>query len=300
MTIAACYPCLEGIVFGADSTTTIFVPGPVPDSGLEHHYTFCQKVFEFGPKGSSVGIVTWGLGTLPHVSYRTLVAEAADKAIVTNVQTLEDVAKIFSEVFWTEYRSAFKKLLDRAQILDAKGDRTPEEDRELEYWARNLSVGFCLGGRWRAGWRVEAYEIIFGPLLKSQPMPNRLRSGAPMYWGCQYLIERVIFGMDAMLFDRIVRSGKWGGTAQELFDLVKGGLLTPPSELPVREAIDLVYAEIYTTIKAMKFSHLAPVCGGPIEIAVVTTDRPFRWVCHKELSQAITEGYFERAKKDER
>ena len=32
------------------------------------------------------------------------------------------------------------------------------------------------------------------------------------------------------------------------------------------------------TIKTMKFSHMAPVCGGPVEIAVVTTDRKFRWV----------------------
>ncbi len=44
------------------------------------------------------------------------------------------------------------------------------------------------------------------------------------------------------------------------------------------------------TIKTMKFSHMAPVCGGPVEIAVVTTDRKFRWVRHKKFDAAIGEG----------
>lgn len=47
---------------------------------------------------------------------------------------------------------------------------------------------------------------------------------------------------------------------------------------------------IYTTIKAMKFSHMAPVCGGPVEVAVITTDRRFRWVRHKGFDAAIGDG----------
>jgi hypothetical protein len=40
----------------------------------------------------------------------------------------------------------------------------------------------------------------------------------------------------------------------------------------------------------MKFSHMAPVCGGPVEVAVITTDRRFRWVRHKRFDAAIEEG----------
>jgi hypothetical protein len=43
-------------------------------------------------------------------------------------------------------------------------------------------------------------------------------------------------------------------------------------------------------IKTMKFSHMAPVCGGLIEVAVITADRPFRWVRHKDLDSAIGDG----------
>jgi hypothetical protein len=63
-----------------------------------------------------------------------------------------------------------------------------------------------------------------------------------------------------------------------------------PLILPIREAIDFVHACVSSTIKAMKFSSLAQICGGPIEIAVITTDRRFRWVRHKDWDVAIAEG----------
>jgi len=75
-----------------------------------------------------------------------------------------------------------------------------------------------------------------------------------------------------------------------LLDLAAPYRLAQPFDLPIREAIDWVYSSIYTTSQAMKFSHLAPVCGGPVEVAVITTDRPFRWVRHKKLDAGIAHG----------
>lgn len=78
MTIAACYLSSEGVVLGADSTTTMYVtcPGPNPLQ-TEHHYNYAQKVFQIG-KESTLGITMWGLGNLGETSYRTLIAEFAD------------------------------------------------------------------------------------------------------------------------------------------------------------------------------------------------------------------------------
>ena len=60
----------------------------------------------------------------------------------------------------------------------------------------------------------------------------------------------------------------------------------------MRDAIDYVHSAIYCTIKAVKFSTMAQVCGGPIEIAVITSDRLFRWVRHKPWHAAIVDGDF--------
>jgi len=71
--------------------------------------------------------------------------------------------------------------------------------------------------------------------------------------------------------------------------LISRHKLMHPTTVPIREAIDFTQACLLTTIKAMKFSNLPQVCGGPIELAVITTDRAFRWVRHKSWESAIRE-----------
>jgi len=120
MTIAACYLSSEGVVLGTDSTSTVFVAGRGTQSGSVHQYNFAQKVFEFGPRGSIVGVALWGLGSLGRKSWRTLVAETADEAYGSKVATLEEVASIVAKSFWKEYEAAFgQHWLARARLLHA-------------------------------------------------------------------------------------------------------------------------------------------------------------------------------------
>ena len=103
------------------------------------------------------------------------------------------------------------------------------------------------------------------------------------------MIKRLMFGCDDEFKSDILNSGKWSGTPSELDALLAKHQLSAPY-VPMRDAIDFVHSCIASTIKAMKFSNLAQTCGGPIEIAVITTDRNFRWVRHKEWDAAINEG----------
>jgi hypothetical protein len=147
MTIGACYLSGEGVVFGAGSTSTMYVSGVGPGAaGSEHHYNFAQKIFQIG-ENSTLGLTMLGLGNLRSVGYRTLVAQFADTLVVHGAQTMHDVASLWSQFFWS--------------------------------------------------------------------------------------------------------------TPQDLFDLVRLCCLGEPSDLPIREAIDWVHASIYTTVKTMKFSHMA-------------------------------------------
>lgn len=287
MTIAACHLSTEGVVLGADSTTTMFVASPGNAGGSDHHYNFAQKIFEIG-EHSTAGVVLWGLGSLGDTSYRTLVAEVADTAIGERASSLEAVAGIWAQSFWAKYDATFGQYLSRARSLHSKSQRTAEEDTELLRLSLLFSGGFCIGGRWGASRRPTAYEVQFGPMLTNAPTPQSIGPGHTRFWGCPNLIERLIYGIDGHLFAGIVSSDKWTGTQDDLYGLVSQNMLAQPLDLPLREAVDWVYSSIYTTIKAMKFSHLAPVCGGPIEVAVVTSDRPFRWVRHKELDEAIS------------
>lgn len=286
MTIAACYLSAEGVVFGADSTTTMFVPGPGGSGGSQHHYNFAQKIFQIGDHGS-LGIAMWGLGNLIQVSYRTLIARFADQISGQPVATPKALADRWASYFWQEYINNLGPLYQRVQALISQSTRTPEEEQELTSFVRAFSGGFCLGGCLTPDRMPFAYEVLYSP---TQTVCDRVRPldvGSTSFWGCPNLIERVIYGIDENLFAAILNSGKWSGTQQELADLVMPHRLSQPFDLPIREAIDWVYTSIYTTNQAMKFSHLPPVCGGPVEVAVISTDRPFRWVRHKKLDAAI-------------
>ncbi|HEY6000544.1 MAG TPA: hypothetical protein VI078_14760 [bacterium] len=288
MTIAACYLSSEGVVLGSDSTTTIFVPN-LTGQGDFHFFNHGQKIYEFGNSGSTVGVVLWGLGSLGEKSYRTLIAEIADEAWHSNLATPEQVVHLARDMFWSQYTAAFRDALARAKELERKGAGcTPEETRELGNLRQNFSGGFCLAGRWGVNRSPKAFEFCFNPLLDVAPDPNPLAVGTAKFWGLENLIQRLLYGIDAPLIDRILGSGKWNGTDEELFQLIREGVLGQSRDLPLREAVDWIYSSIYITIKTFKFSHLLPLCGGPIEIAVISSDRSFRWVRHKELGEAIT------------
>ena len=81
MTIAMCYVSPEGVVLGADSTSTNLVNNHAGKEDF-HYFNHNQKLFQVGEE-SALGIVTWGLGCglgcLGNVGHRTAIARLADK-----------------------------------------------------------------------------------------------------------------------------------------------------------------------------------------------------------------------------
>ena len=293
MTIAACYLSPEGVVLGADSTSTYGLA-----SGA-HYYNNAQKLFEVG-EDSTLGIVAWGLGGLNSYSHRTLIALFSDDLKGKLPNTGLDVVERWIDRFWTAYtddKAPLAPLFEECHTLAAKqpfadGTNEPEartetEERRFAEVSQFLVAGFCVGGYLSANRKSFAYEVIFDP-LRGKPNPVEIAPGW-RFWGAPNMIQRLIFGCDDGIKGAIMQSGKWGGTREELDALIGRHQLSHPI-VPIRDAIDFVHACIASTIKAFKFSALSQICGGPIEIAVITTDRSFRWVRHKTWDAAINEG----------
>ncbi len=294
MTIAACYRSPEGIVLGADSTA----------SYGSHYYNHTQKLFEVGEQGT-MGMVTWGIGGFGSVSYRTLIARLGDGISAQPPKDLTEVANRWIEMVWAEYESGeLAPLLEQCKKLHAKGPfdaaavgaaltRTKDEEEQYKNLSRDLVVGFCVAGYVLPGPRVpEAFQMVLDPL---KPKPNVEPVGDPKrpfeygFWGVPNMIQRLIHGIDASLAEQILHSGKWSGTRDDFNAIVAQHVLSHPI-IPIREAVDFVHACLCSTIKAIKFSNLSQTCGGHVEVAVITSDRKFRWVCHKGWDTAITEG----------
>lgn len=293
VTIAMCYVAPEGVVLGADSTASA-----TPAAGHFHFFNHNQKVFEIG-ENSSLGLLTWGLGGLPGLSFRTLAARLGDSLAKKPAKSLQEIADRWAAFLWGSYSVLLKKEMARVQVLAPKpahdpkaappvaGARTESEEREFDALMGNY-VGFCIGGYCTPDREPEAYKVEIYPTDTAKPIPSKVNGLE--FWGAPNFILRSLLGFDTRLVQHVMKSGKWTGTLQELLGVLGKENLSVPANLPIRDAIDFVYSSIHQTIKALKFSNLNQICGGPIEIAVVTTDRKFRWVRHKEWQAAIMEG----------
>jgi hypothetical protein len=284
MTIAACYVSKEGVVLGADSTTTYSFP-----NNSFRHYNNAQKIFEIGELGSSLALVTWGMGGLPERSYRQLAAELSDDLISHEPPNVVDVADRWNQRFWTEYSAQLAQQLQRVRDLEANSNKTPVESKELERLLQNLFVGFCIGGHVRQDRSPMAYELLYSPANTAPPAPTAVVRNQPLFWGVPNMMDRLLSGIDRQVFDAIRTSPHWLGSQADLENIIRPHVLNLQLELPLREAIDWIFSSLFITIKALKFSSVPPFCGGPIEVATITADRRFRWVCHKGLDQALSD-----------
>lgn len=296
MTIAVAYVSPEGVVLGADSTASAFSPATTAGQGGFHYFNHNQKVFEIG-ENSTYAMALWGLGSVGLTSYRTLIAQLADSFATTPPKSVQDVANQWVAKLGSEYAS-FLGTHVRLQQLKGKSTynpqentpnpnaRTQDEEKELADLNLGLGVGFYVGGYHPANRKPEAYRLWFdaGNVAPTpQPIPGWSADGAPN------IMMRLLSGYDAGLRAAILGSSNWTGTPVDLDAILAGFVLSHPL-LPIRDAVDFVHACILSTIKAMKFSSFTQICGGPVELAVVTTDRKFRWVRHKLWDAAIVEG----------
>jgi hypothetical protein len=144
VTIASCYLSPEGVVLGADSTSTYDFPTH------PHHFNYGQKLFEVGEK-STLGVVTWGLGGLAFGSYRSLIARLSDGLNKTPVNSVLEVAQLWTDMFWVKYAAhgpvqavmaiAAKPPFDPQNPTDPAA-RTQAEEAYLAKNADDLVVGF--------------------------------------------------------------------------------------------------------------------------------------------------------------
>jgi hypothetical protein len=263
LTIAAAYLTSEGVVFGADSAITVSPKGAAQAGALQI-FNHSQKIFEIGPENHGrMALATWGAGSVNHVSHRTIAARLGDK--VRDENSISDATEILKEIV-TEIRP-------------------------------DGAFGYFLGGTNVPSRDPECCMLEFKP---DKPVEIvKLTTGQAVFQGAPDLFIRAFHGCDPKLLEIVVAILKKEiGDRVSDFDQIFAQALNTAmgliphggyQDLPIREAIDFVHMYLHLTIKGFKFRFGAPVCGGPIEIGFVTTDRCFRWARHKRFDTAIFE-----------
>ena len=170
--------------------------------------------------------------------------------------------------------------------MEKDGNLSDDEWGQITALLSGYSGGYCLGGRASENEQGQAWQILWSPTQRTSDIVG-LKPEEVAFWGVPQIMQRLIFGFDQDVLAKILASGHWNADPSVLYDLIAEQQLIQPSLLPIREAIDWIHTVIHTTIRGTKFAKWPHFCGGPVEIAVITNDRPFRWVKHKEMSAAI-------------
>lgn len=266
MTIAAAFLTSEGVVFGADSTTTFTLGLPGPDQKLKF-YNNAQKVFQIGQPGEArFGLCTWGDGRIGQQSHRSVVARLMNT--VGKSTTVKD-------------------------ITDALISILNEPDSQVG----RASVGYLIGGVDQDTCRAACSQVV--AVGGNAPVVIPLNPEDACFAGAPRFFTRVERGYDPELpalltkhlrskistlpadFDKIAAEAI-ASAAAELPGYVSRGL-------PLRDAIDFIHTYLHLTIKAHKFMTGPTICGGAIEMGFISIDRPFRWIRHKPFDSAIDE-----------
>lgn len=266
---------------GADSTSTRSTP-----DGSQRYLDNEQKVFEVG-EHSALAVVTWGLGAIGAVSHRTHVARLADDLTAIAPKTVEEAAIRFANQLWSDYDKTFRADIDKLKATLGDPASDPPDRAKAQAVLENLAFGFCIGGRVTADRTPQAYEIWISADLPSAPAPIPV-TGMKV-WGANLFAFRAL-GLATNAAKDIIATGKWGGSVDELERAMRAGATPISPMMPLRETLDAVNCLLQMTVKLMKYTGLPPTCGGPIELATVTSDRHFRWVRHKRLSAALSAG----------
>ncbi len=258
MTIAALYLTQEGVVLGADSTTTWLIPAKEGAPNVAQLSNHAQKIFEVGdPNKGTLGVCTWGMGGFASKSIRHLVAELSDGIDKSNCPSFRDALRILVSLATEAYK---------ATVPQGKAS----------------TFGMVLGGYVLPD-RTPQAAIVEFTRPEIEPKVVDASTGRAYFFACHEIFTRLYCGYDPKLKQRIIE--RLGSPVFE--EMTKDLALAGMSELPIRAAADYVYSLCYTTIQAYKYKFGAPVCGGPIEIAMITADRKFRWVHHKQMDSAI-------------
>lgn len=264
MTIAAAYLTTEGVVFGADSTTTIAAADGQKMQLINH----AQKVFEVGESGH-LALCTYGAGRVGTTSHRTIAAMLGDFVAKNPGTPIEDIAQQLMNIVITLVGSGHA-LHGFLGYFFGGCDPSSREPKLFTIQIHNGNVNVQ---------RVGLGPVFGGSFNYFQRVFHGFDPGWPQALSAE--LKQQLKDVDGAKVDQALNAA--------ILAAAPKFAATGWDDLPIREAVDFVHTYLHITVKVEKFRTGLPACGGPLETAFITTDRKFRWVRHKPFDSAIVE-----------
>ena len=254
----------EGLVLAADSTSTIegAIAGQSPGvlNTYEHATKLCQV------KDYPIGVATWGIGSVGARTVASLVGEFSNDLPLAKERKNYQAKEIADELFdfvKQKYLEAFK-----SQEIEIPGKKGP-------------ALGMLIAGYGDGMFFPDQYAALLPAEgeLKSARLAAHSQFGANWY-GLTDAILRLHKGFAPELRGALIQQKQWKPEEADEF-LRRFEYPVVFDGMPLQDAIDFAVYLIGVVIGRFRFVVGAPVCGGQIDVAVMTPGR-FTWVQEKK------------------
>jgi len=255
----------DGVVIAADSAITVGEPLPgQPDKMMVHQvYEHGTKIVQVGDY--PLGVATFGIGWVGNRSISSLLGEFSENEQKKPSWSVKDIAERLYAFIRKRYEEAWG-----GKVL-VPSDQGP-------------ALGLLIAGYGPALKEYAAEQYVGLLPLEGEPGPARKEAlpefGANWY-GQTDAILRLYKGCDPQVPGRL----KQLGLKDEQIETTLANLEYPAAfdSMPLQDAIDFAVYLVGVVIGRFRFMLGPALCGGAIDVAVVTArPREFRWVRRKE------------------
>ncbi len=259
MTIAVIMQVNDGLVLGTDSASIIVGPDGHGKQAAYHVYFNADKIFNL-IKGSPIGCITWGNGSIGNASIATLVKDFRkenQKSYNGNNIEVQSIANSFKDFI--------SKKIKKEKV---EGDL----------------IGFIIAGYSKNLNTPEIYLMeAIDDKVKGPRQINKDEPVAITWRGDTENTTRLLLGMSQDMGKLLEDSGLNRNKIEEIIGNIKENMQLPigVSAMPIQDAIDFVDFIIEFNCKLSKFTAGVQNIGGPIDLAVITKHEKFKWISRK-------------------
>jgi hypothetical protein len=261
VTIVVAVKVRDGVALVTDSMTTVQRTSAdragKPQSRWVKGYPNTQKLFQL--RGLPIGVVIWGVNVIGRRSVRGLIGEF-NRQSGESAQVGEVAASLCSFI-----RAAYDEWYGEVEA------------------AKRLEFGAIVSGYGPDEPFGEVYSFVF-PL---QEEPRRIRDQATLgasWAGYQLPVDRIFYSLDPRLRATLIQAGlESNAVDQAIGALRRRSMQVAFDSMPLQDALDFATYLVDTTIGYAHFDAGAPVCGGPIQAAVIDREGGFQWTARPRL-----------------
>jgi hypothetical protein len=265
MTIIASVKVRDGIVLATDSMTQISARLETGEVKIIKAYSNARKLFQI--RDLPIGTMSHGLGNIGPRSIENLVLEFSRRLdkLVEQPWTVEKVARGLYSFIKGVYDETFQGLTN--------------EKRK-----RELTLGFFISGYSPNAAFAQEWEFLL-PAATDVKRVRQDKAFGSSWRGITLPFERLYNGFDRRIADALKKADVPDEVIKQTLNIERLRMPIAYDGMPVQDAINFAVYILETTIGSATFEvGLAPTCGGPLQIATISPDTGWRWICQPELA----------------